>query len=181
MKINQSYIYRKLWGIKDGVKADIKKWGDYVQFVTPLAVLLYGAIIGELKLLQVFILYFTGCTILQIVLKWLFNNPRPKEIDSDVNPKLRFGVTPIVGNSFPSGTTMSAVCGGMFWFNISPYLGVLGVLLGIFNAFSGLINKEHWIRDVMTSAVIAIVMWAITDAAYLHHVGLSNMMRLFSA
>ena len=144
MQFIQSLIYRLLWGVSDGVKSDLRKIGDNLQFITPIGVLLYGAFTGELKLLQVFILYYLGCTVIQVFLKWLFNNPRPNEIDTTVNPALTLDWSVNKGDSFPSGHTMSAVSGGVFWFNICGYMGVLGLVLGVFTAFTRLVVKAHW-------------------------------------
>ena len=179
MEFIQSVIYRVLWGVSDGVKSDLRKIGDNLQFITPIGVLLYGAFTGELKLLQVFILYYLGCTVIQVFLKWLVNNPRPNEIDTTVNPALTLDWSVNKGDSFPSGHTMSAVSGGIFWFNICGYMGILGLVLGVFTAFTRLVVKAHWMRDVVTSGIIAIIMWGITDHYYLNGIGIQHLMELF--
>ena len=179
MKIDTSYVYRKLWGIKDSVKADLRKVGDHLQFITPIFVIVYGIMSGDIRLLQVFFYYYLGCTVIHVLLKWLFNNPRPSEIDTDINPQLQFQWSVNKGDSFPSGHTMSAVSGGVFWFNICPYLGVIGIILGIFTAFTRIVVRAHWLRDVGTSSVIAIAMWGITDYYFLNGTGLINLYKLF--
>lgn len=177
--MKNSYIYRKLWGINNGIKEDLKQWGDNLQFITPITVLIYGAFAGELKLLQIFILYYCLCAVTQVLLKWLFNNPRPREIDSDENPVLNFDWSVRKGNSFPSGHTMSAFSGGIFWFNIHSIMGWIGIILGITTAVSRLVVKAHWIRDVVTSAIIAVILWIIVDSMYLQQQGIHNLLSIF--
>lgn len=54
MKLNASYFYHMFWGIKDSAKTDIRKIGDHLQFITPAAVIIYGILAGDIRLLQVF-------------------------------------------------------------------------------------------------------------------------------
>ena len=81
-------------------------------------------------------------------------------------------------NSFPSGHTMSTMCGGIFWTNMLAlpwFIGWIGISLGLITALSRLSARAHWMRDVFTSAIVAIVWWSIFDTNYLGNLGLKHL------
>jgi membrane-associated phospholipid phosphatase len=177
-------IYNKLWNMKDSIIKDLRDCGNYLQFLTPLVVLLYAAWNGQMYLARTFIIYYLVCTIIQVLLKSLFNNPRPNEFDisTNKNPPLHFEWSVNKGDSFPSGHTMSAMSGGIFWSNISmgqPYIACIGIALGIITAISRVAAKAHWLRDVSFSAVLSILLWYYTDLKYLNGSGFNNLLSLF--
>lgn len=177
-----TWIYSKLWNVKESLIKDLREAGDYLQFLTPLVVLLYTAWMGEMVLGRVFITYYLICTIIQVVLKSLFNNPRPNEAGTSENPPLRLEWSVNRGDSFPSGHTMSAMSGGIFWTNIAmwqPYIGWIGIVLGIITAISRVASKAHWLRDVIFSAVLSILLWYYVDNKYLQGKGFENLLSIF--
>lgn len=172
-------IYTKFWNMKESVIDDLREFGNYLQFITPMVVIIYTAWVGDVLLARVFIKYYLLCTFIQILLKSLFNNPRPSEVNSPYNPPLDLEWSVNKGDSFPSGHTMSAMSGGIFWANIScfqPYLGWAGILLGVITAISRLAAKAHWMRDVTVSACIAIILWYIIDMHYFNGTGFNNLL-----
>lgn len=148
-------FYDKLWGIKESVKSDIRSLGDKLQMLTPVVFVVYEACYGDHYTSKVFVAAFIINMAICSLLKALFNNPRPREVDGSKNPELDLDWSPNKGNSFPSGHTASAMIGAFFWFEISVYAGVIGLLLGVITALSRIIAKAHWLRDVATSTVIA--------------------------
>ena len=173
------YLYNKFWGIKASLKNDLRELGDNLQFITPLVVIAYCVLTPDLYLLKGFLACYGICLVIQLFLKALFNNPRPNEIGWNTrNPNLRLGWSPYKGNSFPSGHTMSAMCGGIFWTNMLTlpwFVGWIGISLGLITALSRLSARAHWMRDVFTSAIIAIVWWSIFDTNYLGNLGLKHL------
>lgn len=163
--MNLDKFYTKLWNIKESVKKDIKKLGDYMQFITPVAFLVYIACFGDTTLGRVFCAAYIAGTIIQVLLKALFNNPRPREVDTTNNPDLDLDWSVGEGDSFPSGHTMSAMVGGIFWFEINWCIGLIGIGLGLVTGLSRIIAKAHWLRDVLTSTVVAVILYA---AAYFY-------------
>lgn len=165
MSLNK--FYKKLWNIKESVKKDIKKLGDYMQFITPVVFLVYIACFGDTTLGRAFCVAYIAGTIIQVLLKALFNNPRPREVDGTCNPNLDLDWSVNEGDSFPSGHTMSAMVGGVFWFEISWWMGIIGVILGLVTGLSRIIAKAHWLRDVLTSSVVAVILY-VAAYYYLH-------------
>jgi membrane-associated phospholipid phosphatase len=162
-------FYRKLWALKDELKEDIVKIGDYLQLVTPLVFLIYVACYSTNKVGKVFVATYIICTVIQVLLKTLFNNPRPREVEegSTRNPILKLDWSFNEGDSFPSGHTMSAMSGGVFWFEIGTIAGIIGIILGLFCGLSRIIGRAHWLRDVITSSVIAVIAYYIAKIYYI--------------
>jgi hypothetical protein len=164
MKNVPTMLYRILWNIPSNMKDDIRKIGDHIQFLTPIVVVLYCIIDGNIPMLREFIIYYLICTVIQILLKWAFNAPRPSQTDSEANPfpKLEWSVNR--GDSFPSGHTMSAISGGLFWTLFAfgqPWVGIAGITLGLITALSRMIVRAHWLLDVGTSIIIASIVFLI--------------------
>lgn len=159
MKLDNFYL--KLWNIKDSIKEDIKKLGDKVQYITPIGFLAYVACFGTHQLGIIFCVTFIISMIILSLLNALFNNPRPREVEGTENPDLNLDWSPSDGNSFPSGHTMSAMMGGVFWFQIGLLPGILGVLLGAFTGISRVIARAHWLRDILTSSIVSVLLYLI--------------------
>ena len=149
-------LYSLIWYLKDtwfGIK--LRELGDYIQIFTPAAFIIWSACYGTNHLSKVFVVTFLIAMGIYLILNCIFNNVRPSENDSIIPPEMNAEWSPSEGNSFPSGHTMSAVTGGLFWFEIDPIIGSIGLLLGLITGASRLIAKKHWIRDVLTSTVIS--------------------------
>lgn len=160
-------IYEKLWSMSEDIKDDIKSLGDYLQYATPMIFIIYEACFGSHNTSRIFCITFVISLIIMSVLKALFNNPRPREVETSDNPDLDLDWSPRDGNSFPSGHTMSAMVGGVFWFEIDPYVGILGIGLGLFTGLSRVIAKAHWFRDVLTSTLIACILYIVAKVYFL--------------
>ena len=157
-------LYRILWNIPSNMKDDIRKIGDHIQFLTPIAVVLYCILDGNIPMLREFIIYYLICTAIQVLLKWAFNAPRPSQTDSETNPLPKWEWSVNRGDSFPSGHTMSAISGGLFWTLFAfgqPWVGIAGILLGLITALSRMIVRAHWLLDVGTSIIIASIVFLI--------------------
>lgn len=157
-------LYRILWNIPSNMKDDIRKIGDHIQFLTPIVVVLYCILDGNIPMLREFIIYYLICTVIQVLLKWAFNAPRPSQTDSETNPLPKWEWSVNRGDSFPSGHTMSAISGGLFWTLFAfgqPWVGIAGILLGLITALSRMIVRAHWLLDVGTSIIIASIVFLI--------------------
>lgn len=157
-------LYRILWNIPSNMKDDIRKMGDHIQFLTPIVVVLYCILDGNIPMLREFIIYYLICTAIQVLLKWAFNAPRPSQSDSETNPLPKWEWSVNRGDSFPSGHTMSAISGGLFWTLFAfgqPWVGIAGILLGLITALSRMIVRAHWLLDVGTSIIIASIVFLI--------------------
>lgn len=175
-------FYKIFWNFPKKYEDQLGKIGDILQYTNPIIVALYALglsyynVVNQVdkpfNLLVVFICTYVATTIIQVVLKFLFDNPRPRdEIEKNnpgVNPDLNFNPKLDGHNSFPSGHTMSAMTGGMFWFQITfgiPTLGVLfgiiGFSLGILTAFSRIVKHAHWVRDVGFSIVVSMIAYFV--------------------
>jgi membrane-associated phospholipid phosphatase len=169
-------FYLKMWGIKESLKNDIVKLGDYLQLVTPIVFLIYSSCFLGTYISRVFIVSYIIANIIQVLLKSLFNNPRPSETEGTDNPDLNFDWSVNEGESFPSGHTMSAMIGGVFWLlmpkcgNI-PFLGIFGILLGVITGISRVIAKAHWLRDILTSSLISGIIYWIAYTYYIKGIG----------
>lgn len=151
--------------MKDSIKDDIKSLGDYLQFVTPIAFIVYSACFMTNHVSRVFVISFVVAMLICSLMKALTSAPRPREVEGDKNPDLELDWTPKSFNSWPSGHTMSTMAGGVFWLQINEWVGAIGIALGLITGLSRIIAKAHWLRDVVTSSVIAIAIYVI-DVLY---------------
>lgn len=154
-------IYTTLWGIKESVKKDIRDIGDKLQLLTPIAFIVWCACFGDNHAAIVFTCTFVTAIVLMSLIKAVFNAPRPCEVEGDVNPDLRVDWSPSEGNSFVSGHTISAMVGAMFWFQIDPIVGVVGLVLAVITGLSRIIAKAHWLRDVIGSTILAAILYGV--------------------
>lgn len=155
-------FYEKIWNMKDSIVKELEKLGDYIQFLTPIVILLWIALVtGDVAEGRKFVICFAITMSIYLLLNALFNNPRPSQTDSPTNPDLNLDWSPTEGNSFPSGHTMAAMTGGVFWFDISNTWGMVGVFLGVICAFSRLAAEAHWVRDVVTSSIVSVAVYAV--------------------
>lgn len=154
-------VYNKLWNMKESIKNDIVSLGDYIQYLTPIGFIIYSACYLDNHTSRVFVISFTIALLIMTLLKGLFNNPRPREVEGSDNPTLNLEWSPDEGNSFPSGHTMSAMMGAMFWFQINDFVGFIGICLGLICAVSRIVAKAHWLRDVCTSSAISAMIYFI--------------------
>lgn len=161
-------IYEYLWSLKYtqfGLK--LRELGDYTQIFTPALFIIWSACYGNNHLSKVFIVTFLVAMGIYLILNCIFNNVRPSEDDSVIPPEMNADWSPSEGNSFPSGHTMSAVTGGLFWFEINPIVGIIGLILGLLTGASRLIAKKHWIRDVLTSIIISVICYITAHFVFL--------------
>ena len=155
-------FYQKLWSIPEKYRKIIQKCGDILQIAIPLSLVITLLIIQDWYTLELFVMYFIIAMLIQVLLKALFNNPRPREIQSTDNPHLDLDWSPDEGNSFCSGHTLSAMTGALFWFYLSNIVGIIALILAIFTAFSRLVARAHWLRDVLVASLISLILFIIS-------------------
>jgi membrane-associated phospholipid phosphatase len=165
-------FYRIMWGLrKTSVGSFLAKVGEHSQTLTPVAFFTYSACRLGSHVTKVFVISYVVCGVIQISLKKIFNNPRPNEVEGTVNPPLKLEWTN-EGESFPSGHTMSAMAGGVFWFQMQyiygyPVMGIIGVLLGVLTGLSRIISRAHWLRDVVASWVTAVMVYWVAKTFFI--------------
>jgi membrane-associated phospholipid phosphatase len=173
-------FYRTMWGLrKTPVGSILVKVGEHSQTLTPVAFFTYSACRLGSHITKVFVISYVVCGVIQLSLKALFNNPRPNEVEGTVNPPLKLEWSNKKGESFPSGHTMSAIAGGIFWFQMQnicgyPVMGIIGVLLGIVTGLSRIISRAHWLRDVVASWVTAAVVYWVAKTCFIERTSAST-------
>jgi membrane-associated phospholipid phosphatase len=166
-------FYRTMWGFrKTPVGSLLIKVGDHSQTLTPVVFLTYSACRLGSPITKVFVISYAVGAVIQVSLKALFNNPRPNEVEGTVNPPLKLGWSVNEGDSFPSGHTMSAMVGGIFWLQMQnicgyPVMGIIGVLLGVVTGLSRIIARSHWLRDIVASWVTAAVIYWVAKTYFI--------------
>ena len=175
-------FYKIFWNFPQKYQDKLGKLGDTVQYTNPIIFLIYAIgvtfynsfyrIENPFKLLVVFVITYAITALIQVTLKFLFNQPRPRtEIakgNQGINPDLNFDPQIDGQNSFPSGHTMSAMTGGMFWFQMTfgyaelgILFGIIGFTLGLLTALSRIVQHAHWVRDVGFSIVVSVLAYFI--------------------
>lgn len=158
-------VYEKLWALPESVKAVIKDWGDYLQYILPILTLVLSIFFMSHHFLWVYVGYFAVSMAVMMLAKALFDNDRPREVedseDPDDNPDLDLDWSPDEGNSFFSGHSSSAMSGAIPAIWINPWLGAFMVVLACFVGFSRIVAKAHWIRDVVCAFASSAVLWGI--------------------
>ncbi|MDR1580198.1 MAG: phosphatase PAP2 family protein [Synergistaceae bacterium] len=162
-----------MWGFRKTTVGNILvKTGDQLQIATPVVFLIYSACRLGSPITKVFVISYAVSEAIQGSLKVLFNNPRPNRVEGTVNPPLKLEWSVNEGDSFPSGHTMSAMTGGIFWFQMRyicgyPVMGIIGVLLGVVTGLSRIISRSHWLRDVVTSWVTAVLIYWVAKTCFI--------------
>ena len=158
-------IYEKLWAIPEDTRNKIREWGDKLQVYIPVITLGFCACMMTNQFSIWYVIYFALCMLMMVLIKALFNNPRPREIegseDPDDNPDLDLEWSPTEGQSFLSGHSSSASAGAWVAFSINPWLGVVLLVLALFVGFSRIVAKAHWIRDVVCAFIMTGAIWWI--------------------
>jgi membrane-associated phospholipid phosphatase len=166
-------FYHTMWGLrKTTVGSILVETGHRLQIITPVVFFIYSAYRLGSPITKVFVISYAVSEAIQGSLKVLFNNPRPNETEGTVNPPLKLEWSVDVGDSFPSGHTMSAMTGGIFWFQMRyicgyPVMGIIGVLLGIVTGLSRIISRSHWLRDVAASWVTAAMIYWVAKTRFI--------------
>jgi membrane-associated phospholipid phosphatase len=166
-------FYHTMWGFrKTTVGSILVEAGHHLQIVTPVVFFIYSACRLGSPITKVFVISYAISEAIQGSLKVLFNNPRPNEVEGTVNPPLKLEWSVDIGDSFPSGHTMSAMVGGIFWFQMRyicgyPVMGIIGVLLGIVTGLSRIISRSHWLRDVVASWVTAVIIYWVAKTRFI--------------
>lgn len=162
-----SKIYNYLYKTFEGThKLEvIRKCGDYLQFFGVFTFIIYSIFCFNAQLVLSFILFYILINVICSILKIIFDNQRPTEytdkVDENVkNPNLKLHFSIRKGNSFPSGHTASAMS-AIWLFQLNPYLGILGILVALFVAFSRVAGRNHWLRDVSFSMVYVTILYFI--------------------
>ena len=101
------------------------------------------------------------------LIKACFNNPRPSEVEGTDNPDLELDWSPTEGQSFISGHSLSAILGGIFWFEIGTTWGIIGLTLGLLTGLTRIIAKAHWLRDVIGAGVLSTILYLIAHYYFL--------------
>ena len=103
------------------------------------------------------IIAFIICTILFVVLKLIFQRPRPFDAFSQLIPL----VDKPSDYSFPSGHTATAFMGAEFLYqeykDISPWIGYSGYLIAATTGYLRIYNNRHYLNDVVAGACIGII------------------------
>lgn len=152
-------IYEKVWAWPEEIKDLIAKAGDYLQYILPIVFITYQACFGQHNVSINFVLSLATALALMSLIKGLFNNDRPREIEGDDNPDLDFDWSPKEGNSFVSGHSTAAMTSALAYFCINAYAGSIAVLLAIFVGFSRIVAKAHWIRDVVCAFILSLIVF----------------------
>lgn len=153
-------FYNFIWNLKD--KDKIETVGDVLQIFIPLMTLIHFLFAGMFHESIVYVIAFLIAMGISEILKILFNNPRPRQVDTTDNPDLDLDWSPDEGNSFVSGHTMAAMTGALFWCSIDWFGAVIMILLACVVGFSRMAVKAHWLRDVLGSTVISILVYVIS-------------------
>lgn len=158
-------FYNTLWNIPEKYKKIIQKSGDVLQIIIPLSLLITLICLHYYHTAMIYAMAFAIAMLLQVLIKSLFNNSRPRDTTTTDNPDLNLDWSPNEGNSFCSGHTLAAMTGAFFWFFISPICGIIALIFAILVAFSRIVARAHWLRDVCTSTAISFLLFLI--AVYL--------------
>ncbi len=131
----------------------LEDYGDILQYLLPWAALLAVALQGNSEAAWIWVYAGSATTILTHLLKYIFNftslGRRPNGHRA----------------SFPSGHTSSAFMGAAFFhFYLGISWAIVPYLFAGLTAYSRVIEKKHWIRDIVAGAVLGI---GITYIAFL--------------
>lgn len=148
-------IYEKLWAWPENVRETITEAGDILQYILPIFFIAYQACFGTHLVSIVFVLSLGTALILMSLIKAIFNNARPRELNTDDNPDLDLDWSPTEGNSFVSGHSTAAMTSALAYFYINEYFGAVAVLLAVFVGFSRIVAKAHWLRDVLCAFALS--------------------------
>ena len=108
------------------------------------------------KLAKETIIAFLICTVLFIVLKLIFQRPRPFDAFNELVPL----VDKPTDYAFPSGHTASAfICAFMVYDGLPKKYSILVILLAILVAFSRLYVGVHYPTDILAGIVLAYVVY----------------------
>ena len=155
-----SKFYDTVWNWPPKVRNTIESWGDRLQVILPVSFLAYAMAIDS-HLAFVFACSFGVAMLICELVKAIFNNPRPNDVEGSVNPELEVGWSPSDNNSFLSGHTTAAMIGALFWFIPDPCFGLIATFLGLFTGFSRMVAKAHWLRDVLAAIALCLVVFSI--------------------
>ena len=148
-------LYRRVYSMPKFVRT-LKVLGAlsvfYVAgvFLYGVAVLLYaGQYLFTLQLLLVTAIPFLVVSLMRIFI----NSPRPYEVfDTPELEKMRESRKG--GRSFPSRHVFSAFLIGVLWLYFNTLYGIVAIILGLFMATERVILGIHFLKDVITGAVI---------------------------
>lgn len=124
----------------------LRDLGDILQYALPWLALLAVALEGnQLESWRCLYIGFSN-TVLTQLFKYLF----------DFTP---YGLRPDGGNgAFPSGHTSSAFMGaGFIYFEFGLVAAIVPFGLAALTAYSRVVAKRHWVRDVIFGALLALV------------------------
>jgi membrane-associated phospholipid phosphatase len=141
--LNSPQILQKALPLKIEKLEDI---GDILQYAVPWAALLVVALQGDKEGAWDWLYAGSLTTIFTHLLKFMFNfTPLGRRPNGS-------------GYAFPSGHTSSAFMGAAFvHFQFGIYWAIVPYLLAALTGYSRVRAKEHWWRDVITGAALAIV------------------------
>lgn len=108
------------------------------------------------KLAKETIIAFLICTVLFIVLKLIFQRPRPFDAFNELVPL----VDKPTDYSFPSGHTASAfICAFMVYDGLPKKYSILIIILAILVAFSRLYVGVHYPTDILAGIILAYIVY----------------------
>lgn len=119
--------------------------GDILQYALPWAALLAVALQGDKTAAWDWLYAGASTTLLTHLLKFIFNfTPLGRRPNGS-------------GYAFPSGHTSSAFMGAAFFhFQFGIYWAIVPYLLAALTGYSRVWAKQHWWRDVIAGAALAI-------------------------
>lgn len=133
----------------------IVKYSPYITMAIYPCILAYLLIIQSPDIIPVLYKPLGAFAVVTIIRK-LVNRPRPYET---------LNIKPLVahkkGESFPSRHAVSSMIIGLVCFYINPILGIFGITVATIVCLSRIIAGVHYISDVLTAILIAVIFYII--------------------
>lgn len=128
----------------------------YLFVLAYTAFLIYGFVVKDESFVRYFAIPLSGFTAVSIF-RYFINAQRPYE----KYPELAFEENLKIRKSFPSRHTFSAFIISFVFLDFNLYLGVAFLALSVFVGVLRVLSLKHFIKDVVASFIIAILVYII--------------------